>query len=149
MGLTMFKMTLLLFLFSNLLLASAYTPELNALISKAKTQVDGVTPEEATLMVKDGAILIDVRDSNEWDMSSLNTEGEVIKISRGLIEFEYVVKILSKHNKDDVYIVFCGHGPRAIFVALRMKELGFTNVTYLDGGMKSWVEKGFIVDEAF
>jgi len=145
----MFKLTLIFLLFSNLLLASTYTPELNTLISKAKMQVEGVTPKEATLMVKNGAILIDVRDSNEWDMSSLGTDGEVIRISRGLIEFEYVVKILSKHNKDDVYIVFCGHGPRAIFVALRMKELGFSNVTYLDGGMKSWVEKGFTVEEAF
>ena len=145
----MFKTMLLMLLFSNLLFASKYTPELKALISKAKMHVDGVTPKEATLMVKDGAILIDVRDSNEWDMSSLGTDGEVIRISRGLIEFEYVVKILSKHNKDDVYIVFCGHGPRAIFVALRMQELGFSNVTYLDGGMKSWVEKGFIVEEAF
>ena len=145
----MLKVILLSIFCFTLSFASNYSPELNALITKAKTEVDGVTPKQATLMVKDGAILIDVRDSNEWDMSSLGTDGEVIRISRGLIEFEYVVKILSKHNKDDVYIVFCGHGPRAIFVALRMKELGFSNVTYLDGGMKSWVEKGFIVEEAF
>ncbi len=136
-------------LITTLLFATQYTPELNSLIAKAKGQVTGVTPEEANKMIKNGAILIDVRNSNEWDMSSINTEGEVIKISRGLIEFEYVVKILSKHNKNDTYIVFCGHGPRAIFVALRMKELGFKNVTYLEGGMKLWVEKGFMVNEAF
>ena len=134
---------------TTLLFATQYTPELNALIAKAKGQVTGVTPEEANAMIKDGAILIDVRNSDEWDMSSINTEGVVIKISRGLMEFEYVVKILSKHNKNDIYIVFCGHGPRAIFVALRMKELGFKYVTYLEGGMKLWVEKGFMVNEAF
>jgi len=145
----MLKFLSLLLLCTTLLVASKYSPELNALISKAKEQVDGVTPEKATQMIKNGAILIDVRNSDEWDMSSINTEWEVIKISRGLMEFEYVVKILSKHNKNDIYIVFCGHGPRAIFVALRMKELGFKYVTYLEGGMKLWVEKGFMVNEAF
>ncbi len=145
----MLKLFSFFFLMTTLLFATQYTPELNTLIAKAKGQVTGVTPEEANEMIKDGAILIDVRNSDEWDMSSINTEGEVIKISRGLIEFEYVVKILSKHNKNDIYIVFCGHGPRAIFVALRMKELGFKNVTYLEGGMKLWVEKGFMVNEAF
>jgi len=145
----MLKTFILIFFTATLLFSSTYTPELNALISKAKANVDAVTPKEATEMVKDGAILIDVRNSNEWDMSSLGTNGEVIKISRGLIEFEYVVKILSKHNKNDVYIVFCGHGPRAIFVALRMQELGFKNVTYLEGGMKGWRENGFLVNEEF
>jgi len=132
-----------------LIFSSTYTPELNALITKAKSQVDGLTPLEATSLIKEGAILIDVRDSNEWEMSSLGTQGEVIKISRGLIEFDYAIKILSKHNKDDTYIVFCGHGPRAIFVALRMQELGFKNVRYLKGGMKQWLEDGFIVNEEF
>jgi rhodanese-related sulfurtransferase len=40
-------------------------------------------------------------------------------------------------------VVCCGNGEMAILAAATLRELGFVNVAALQGGLKSWQEKGF------
>jgi len=46
----------------------------------------------------------------------------------------YVLKL----DKDAPYLITCGSGGRSTKALTTLEELGFTNVTHLDGGMKDW-----------
>jgi len=43
--------------------------------------------------------------------------------------------------KDDSFVVYCTIEPRVILATKRLKNLGFTNVKYLKGGLKTWFAK--------
>lgn len=119
------------------------TPEVKNLLQKAKTStssVDAATTKE--LIANDKVVLIDVRNPDEWGKGVIKAD-KLIKISRGWLEIKYSKLILNKYSKDDTFIVYCGIEPRAILASSRLKELGFTNVRYLQGGIKNWVKIGY------
>jgi rhodanese-related sulfurtransferase len=49
---------------------------------------------------------------------------------------------LNKYKKTDAFLVYCALEPRSVFATARLKELGFTNVKYLQKGFKNWSKKG-------
>lgn len=114
------------------------TPEVKALISEAKTDVRGVkAPELKKLIKEDKVIVIDVRNPNEWKKGGIKAQ-KLVQISRGFLEVKYPKLILNKYKKDEAFVVYCTIEPRAILAAKRLKDLGFTNVKYLKGGLKNW-----------
>ena len=40
--------------------------------------------------------------------------------------------------RDTAIVVYCGHGPRAWWAAMRLRRLGFTRVQCLRGHMQGW-----------
>jgi len=46
----------------------------------------------------------------------------------------YVLKL----DKDTPYLITCEGGGRSTKALTTLEELGFTNITHLDGGMKDW-----------
>ena len=117
------------------------TPEVKALISEAKSKVETISAVKAEALIKQGSvILLDVRDPNEWENGVIKAD-KLVKISRGFLEVKYPKLILKNYKKEDAYIVYCAIEPRSILAASRLKELGFTNVTYLKGGYKNWTAK--------
>ena len=142
------KIMLLLAISSSLLYAQIQlTSETRALITKAKIGLKSVSVAELkTMIVQNKVILIDVRDPNEWEKGVISAPS-LIKISRGFLEVQYPKKILQSYNKDNKYVVYCGIEPRSIFATKRLKELGFTDVSYLKGGLKNWVKLGHKVNK--
>ena len=45
-------------------------------------------------------------------------------------------------NSDDPIVVYCEHGPRAWIGKFALWTVGYTNVTYLDGHMSDWKQRG-------
>ena len=43
---------------------------------------------------------------------------------------------------DDPIVVYCGHGPRALFARSALRRLGFTRVVCLAGHMAQWRSEG-------
>jgi phage shock protein E len=43
---------------------------------------------------------------------------------------------------DDPIVVYCGHGPRALFARSALRHLGFTRVVCLAGHMAQWRSEG-------
>lgn len=123
------------------------TPEVKTLLKEAKSNVSGVTADETKQMIKKGdVVLIDVRNPNEWKKGVIKAKN-LVKISRGFMEIKYPKLILKKYSKNDHFVVYCGIVPRAILAANRLKELGFTNVTYLKGGIQNWEKLGYDVSK--
>ena len=48
------------------------------------------------------------------------------------------VQQLTKLDKDTPYIVHCKSGGRSTKALTTLEELGFTNVTHMDGGLDGW-----------
>ena len=116
------------------------------LVAEALNEVKTITPEEA--MKLDGenkCNLIDIRDDAE--LQKLGTIENSFHIPRGLLEFfihpesAYVQNNQIDLNKETV--LFCAAGGRSALAAKTLKEMGFKNVSHVEGGFGLMVQKGF------
>jgi len=119
------------------------------LLAAAEAQVPRITPAQARDMVaKDGAVIVDVRDSAELKAGG-KAKG-AIHIPRGSLEFKaddttaYHDKNLAK---DRPVILYCAAGSRAALAGKALKDMGYQKVFNL-GGFKDWAEAGEPVEPA-
>ena len=116
------------------------------LIAESLKTVKTISPEEALEMSNENKCnLIDIRDEPE-----LEKQGRIEKafhISRGLLEFSihpdsaYIQNNQIDLNKETV--LFCAAGGRSALAAKTLKEMGFKNVSHVEGGFGLMVQKGF------
>ena len=117
-----------------------------SLVQEALKEVKTISPEDALEKSKNNQCnLIDIRDALE-----LQNEGRIEKalnISRGLLEFSihpdspYVKKNGLDLNKE--IVLFCAAGGRSALAAKTLQEMGFKNVSHIDGGFNSMKNSGF------
>ena len=118
------------------------------LIKEALSEVKTITPKEALEMVNSNQCnLIDIRDGLE-----LEREGRVENshhVSRGLLEFSihpespYVQNENLDLNKE--LVLFCAAGGRSALAVKTLKEMGFKNVSHVEGGFGNMSNSGFKV----
>ncbi|NNM21958.1 MAG: rhodanese-like domain-containing protein [Flavobacteriaceae bacterium] len=80
--------------------------------------------------------LVDVRTSEEYEVSHLKNAQNICVTSD---DFREKVAVLDKEKP--VY-VYCKKGGRSAQAADILKEMGFTKVYDLQGGLTSWQEEG-------
>ena len=110
------------------------------LVAEALNEVKTITPEEAMKLNSENKCnLIDIRDGVELE--------KLGAIARGLLEFSihpesaYVQNNQLDLNKETV--LFCAAGGRSALAAKTLKEMGFKNVSHVEGGFGLMVQKGF------
>ncbi len=116
------------------------------LIAEALNEVKTITPEEAMKLNSENKCnLIDIRDGAE-----LQRLGEIensFHIPRGLLEFSiHPDSAYVQHNEIDLNketVLFCAAGGRSALAAKTLKEMGFKNVSHVEGGFGLMVQKGF------
>ena len=88
------------------------------------------------------AVLVDIREPEE--RASASIPGSV-HAPRGMLEF-YADPSLPYHRtefeRENRIILHCASGGRSALAAKTLKEMGYTNVAHLDGGIKKWSEEG-------
>ena len=116
------------------------------LISEALNEVKTITPEEAMKLNSENKCnLIDIRDGVE--LQKLGAIENSFHIPRGLLEFSihpesgYVQNNQMDLNKE--IVLFCAAGGRSALAAKTLKEMGFKNVSHVEGGFGLMVQKGF------
>ena len=116
------------------------------LITEALNEVKTITPEEAMKLNSENKCnLIDIRDGVE--LHKLGVIENSFHIPRGLLEFSihpesaYVQNNQIDLNKETV--LFCAAGGRSALAAKTLKEMGFKNVSHVEGGFGLMVQKGF------
>ena len=117
------------------------------LVSEALKIVKTISPNEALKLYNDNLCnLIDIRDIRE-----LQKEGRVQNskhMPRGMLEFwldpnsPYSKAIGPKKE----IVLFCAGGLRSALAAKSLKEMGFENVSHIDGGFVSMKANGFKID---
>ncbi|HEU0277141.1 MAG TPA: rhodanese-like domain-containing protein [Rhodanobacteraceae bacterium] len=109
------------------------------LVAEAKARIDNLTPDQVEAELKQGAVLIDVREAAERAQAAIAGS---LHIPRGLLEFQADPAspahpaALDPHRR---VILHCASGGRSALAAATLQQLGYTNVAHLDGGMKAWL----------
>lgn len=97
-----------------------------------------VDPLRAQSLVRDGAVLIDVRTPEEFD--EVRIDGAVlVDIASATFEDQ-----LAALDPTAAYVVYCRTGNRSAAATARMAQLGFAEV-YDAGGIQDWVAQGLPV----
>ena len=116
------------------------------LVSEALKEIKTISPEEALKLSNEGkSNLIDIRDIRE-----LENEGKVensLHIPRGMLEFWVDPEsVYFKDGKLDVnkeMVLFCAGGLRSALAAKSLQDMGFENVSHIDGGFSAIKKSNF------
>ena len=113
-------------------------------IRQIRSQVEEVDPSDvkATLSNGNGIVLLDVRESDEWDAGHLPGAKHV---ARGYLESRVEGAIGS--DRSQRVIVYCASGQRSALAANTLRELlGYENVASMNGGITLWKDRGYDVE---
>jgi len=107
--------------------------EFEKLVAEAKKNIREISPTEAAAKLKSGdALIIDVREKDEWDEEHIPG---AIHLSRGTIELDIEEKV---PDTNAMIICHCGGGGRSALAAESLQKMGYKNVRSMAGGFKAW-----------
>ncbi|MCP4435930.1 MAG: molybdopterin-synthase adenylyltransferase MoeB [Actinomycetia bacterium] len=111
-------------------------PSFRDLLNAAKSEIREVEPVEAEGLVDAGAILLDVREADEFEQGAV--PGSVF-LPRGHLESQVEGKLSDKSTQ---VVVMCAGGVRSAFAARTLAELGYDDVVSMIGGFNRWKDEG-------
>jgi rhodanese-related sulfurtransferase len=116
------------------------------LVQTALQEVKTISPEEAFNLSNEGKCnLIDIREKGELDKTGRVENSN--HIPRGMLEFwldpqgPYFKSGKIDMNKE--MVLFCAGGLRSALAAKTLKEMGFNNVSHIDGGFAAISQSDF------
>ena len=117
-----------------------------ALVSEALKEIKTITADEALKLIAEGNCnLIDIREKGELDkMGRVENSNH---IPRGMLEFwldpdgPYFKSGKLDMSKD--MVLFCAGGLRSALAVKSLKEMGFENVSHIDGGFAAISQSDF------
>ena len=94
--------------------------------------ISEVNTMEATRLMNDEALLLDVREDNEWAVGRLPNARHIrlAELSKRLSELE--------KYKDKPIVAYCRSGHRSARACALLKKSGFANPNNLAGGIMAW-----------
>src|ERR671932_2763257 len=109
-------------------------------IRQIKNRIDEVDPSEVKPHLGNGVVLVDVRESEEWDAGHIPGATHV---PRGYLEsrIEGVVP-----DRSTPVVIYCASGTRSALAAHTLEELGYEDVRSMNGGITLWKDRGYKVD---
>ncbi|MEA2390049.1 MAG: sulfur-carrier protein adenylyltransferase/sulfurtransferase [Solirubrobacteraceae bacterium] len=117
------------------------SPSHAELLKQVKSQIPEVDPADVRAQLGNGAVVIDVRETDELGSGQLPGAKHV---PRGYLEsrIENAVPDRSAH-----VILYCASGSRSAYAARTLTEdLGYANVESMTGGITLWKDRGYPVE---
>jgi len=119
---------------------------------EAMAEVDGISAEKVHQRLKEdsNALLIDVRDAA--DIPSTGVAAGGANISLGMLPIRADRELPEEwldarlQDRSCQIITTCFAGMMSAIGAKLLKDMGFTNVCYMEGGMDAWNEAGLPTD---
>lgn len=115
------------------------------LVAAARARVHELSPAQAQAALGQ-CVLIDVREPAEFDTGHIRGAAN---IPRGVLEFQVeahpaVANVVDPalSQKEQPVLVYCRTGGRAALAACALQELGFRNVSSIEGGITAWIDAG-------
>jgi rhodanese-related sulfurtransferase len=106
------------------------------LLNKAKAEIREVDPGGAEELLGEGAILLDVREADEFEQGAVP---DSLFLARGNLESQVEGRI---PDKSTPVVIMCAGGIRSVFAAVTMQELGYRDVVSMAGGFNRWKDEG-------
>ena len=121
------------------------------LLAEARERLERVGPEEAAAAVREGALIVDIRQQPQRAADGV-VPGALYH-PRNVLEWRAdptsdACDPALAGDLDRPVIVMCDAGWASSLAAVTLQELGFTRATDLDGGFQAWRAAGLPVDDA-
>ena len=122
------------------------------IVESAVANVEGISPADVQQRLEQdpNALLVDVRDAGDIPSTGLVSGG--MNISLGMLPIKADLELPEEwrepglQDRSRQVITTCQLGPNAAIGAKLLKDMGFTNVAYMDGGMEAWKAAGLPTD---
>ena len=120
------------------------------LLDEARASLRRVTPIEAERAAADGALIVDIRPSEQ--RSHDGTIPGALIIDRNVLEWRLdpagAHRIPEVRSPDEVVIVVCNEGYASSLAARSLQQLGLHRATDLIGGFQEWKAAGLPTTDA-
>ena len=117
------------------------------LLSEANSEIKTISVDELKLISDDPQTqIIDVQSKDVIDNSGMIPNA--IHANRGFLEFyadqrEDNPFRKSEINNEKKIIVYCGAGGQGALATKTLQDIGFKDVSNLEGGSEAWVKAGY------
>src|SRR3984885_17549 len=111
-------------------------------LRQIKSRIDEVDPAVVREQVTNGAVVVDVREAEEWAAGHIPG---AIHVPKSYFEsrIEGVVP-----DRSDHVILYCQSGNRSAWAARTLiEDLGYENVESMTGGFTLWKDRGYEVEQ--
>ncbi len=110
-------------------------------LRQIKSRIDEVDPAQVRDQLGNGAVVIDVREPEEWGTGHIPGAKHVPK---SYLES----RIEGAAGRDDHVILYCQSGNRSAWAARTLiDDLGYENVESMTGGITLWKDRGYDVEQ--
>jgi sulfur-carrier protein adenylyltransferase/sulfurtransferase len=110
-------------------------------LRQIKSRIDEVDPLQVREQVSNGAVVVDVREAEEWS-------GGHIPGAKHVPKSYLESRIEGTADRDQHVILYCQSGNRSAWAARTLiEELGYENVESMTGGFTLWKDRGYEVDQ--
>jgi rhodanese-related sulfurtransferase len=118
------------------------------MVEEAAAAVPGINPAEARRrqQVDPNTLIVDVRDLANRSASGM--AAGAIAVSAGTLPFGADSEVPEEwrdprlQDRSRPVITVCDLGPMSALAAKTLKDMGFTDVAYIDGGTQAWKDAG-------
>jgi sulfur-carrier protein adenylyltransferase/sulfurtransferase len=118
------------------------TPSGAEVLRQIKSRIEEVDPSAVREQLGNGAVVLDVREAEEWSTGHIPGAKHVPKsFLESRIEG-------AAPDRDQHVILYCQSGNRSAWAARTMiDDLGYTNVESMTGGITLWKDRGYDVEQ--
>jgi sulfur-carrier protein adenylyltransferase/sulfurtransferase len=110
-------------------------------LRQIKSRIEEVDPADVREQIRNGAVLVDVREAEEWSTGHIPGAKHVPK-SYLESRIEGAAQDRSQH-----VILYCQSGNRSAWAARTLiEDLGYENVESMTGGITLWKDRGYEVE---
>ena len=123
------------------------------MVGEAKAEVPSVSPQDVQSKIGGGKgpLIVDVREPE--GIAETGAIPTSINVPLGMLaikadqELPEAVRDARLQDRDQEIVVTCAAGGQAALGAKTLKDMGFTNVSYVEGGTRGWVDAGLATDK--
>lgn len=111
------------------------------LMAGIRGEIPELDPLDAWQRMQDGALLVDVREENEW---ALGRPAGSLAVPRSHVEFQ-IGQVAPERDRE--VLLICAAGARSLLVADSLRRMGYGRIASVAGGFTRWRQCGLPVLE--
>jgi sulfur-carrier protein adenylyltransferase/sulfurtransferase len=112
-----------------------------SVVSGLRGKVREESPEDlANRMASEPTTLIDIREESELDAGTIPG---ALHLARGVLDLKIERYV---PNRKTAIVLYCAGGMRSVLGATALMDMGYENVTSLEGGFRGWTEADMPID---
>lgn len=120
-----------------------HNPGFVKVVDAARARVRECTVSDVKVRLERGEQFhfVDVREDDEFGQDHA---AGAIHIGKGVIERDIETAI---PNKQAPIVLYCGGGYRSVLAADSLRQMGYSDVISMDGGIKAWRAAGYPMEK--